>query len=116
MHFELPIPSMIFDVVLDDGAKICVRRHGRADGVRLLLSHGNGFAADAYFPYWQYLLADFDLVVFDFRNHGQNVPAVPPHHNYKQLARDLEHVVQAVGGSAGSRLSGCSIRCRHARQ
>lgn len=54
---------------------------GRPDGVRLFLSQGNGFAADAYFPYWQYLLAKFDLVVFDFRNHGQNVPVVPPHHS-----------------------------------
>ena len=61
---------MTFDVALDDGATILVRRHGRADGVRLFFSHGNGFAADAYFPYWQHLLANFDLVVFDFRNHG----------------------------------------------
>jgi pimeloyl-ACP methyl ester carboxylesterase len=76
MHFELPTPTMSFDVSLEDSAKIRVRRHGRADGVRLLFSHGNGFAADAYFPCWQYLLANFDLVVFDFRNHGQNVPVV----------------------------------------
>jgi len=96
MHFELPPPSMIFDVALEDGAKIRVRRHGRTDGTRLFFSHGNGFAADAYFPYWQYLLANFDLVVFDFRNHGQNTPVVPPHHNYEQLTRDLERVVQAV--------------------
>ena len=46
MHFELPTPSMIFEVVLEDGAKIRVRRHGRADGF-LFFSHGNGFAADA---------------------------------------------------------------------
>ena len=65
---------------------MCVRRHGPADGVRLLFSHGNGFAADAYFPYWQYLLVDFDFIVFDFRNHGQNVLVVPPHHNYEQPA------------------------------
>ena len=56
---------MTFDVALDDGATILVRRHGRADGVRLFFSHGNGFAADAYFPYWQHLLANFDLVVFE---------------------------------------------------
>ncbi len=103
MHFELPIPSMIFDVVLDDGAKIRVRRHGRADGVRLLFSHGNGFAADAYFPYWQFLLADFDLVIFDFRNHGQNVPTVPAHHTYEQLTRDLERVLQAVTLELGAK-------------
>jgi pimeloyl-ACP methyl ester carboxylesterase len=93
MQLELPTPGMIFDDALEDGATILVRRHGRADGVRLFLSHGNGFAADAYFLYWQYLLAKFDLVVFDFPNHGQNVPVVPPHHNYEQLTRDLERVM-----------------------
>jgi pimeloyl-ACP methyl ester carboxylesterase len=103
MHFELPAPSRAFDVVLEDDAKIRVRRHGCADGVRLFFSHGNGFAADAYFPYWQYLLVDFDLIVFDFRNHGQNVPVVPPHHNYEQLTRDLERVIQAVKAQLGER-------------
>lgn len=96
MHFELPTPSMTFDVALDDGANIRMRRHGNPAGVRLLVTHGNGFAADAYFPYWQHFLAEFDVLVFDFRNHGQNQPVVPPHHTYEQLTRDLERVVQAV--------------------
>lgn len=26
------------------------------------------------------------FIVFDFRNHGQNVPVVRPHHNYEQPA------------------------------
>src|SRR6202030_1673671 len=103
MPFELPAPSTILDVALDDGAIIRVRRHGKPDGVRLLLSHGNGFATDAYFPYWRQFLAQFDLMVFDFRNHGQNVPAVPPHHTYEQLTQDLERVVQAVKAEFGER-------------
>ena len=96
MTFEIPAPSLTFDVALDDGAKIAVRRHGFADGPRLLLSHGNGFAIDAYFPFWRQLLPRFDVVVFDFRNHGHNEPAVPPHHTYDQLSLDLERVVTAV--------------------
>lgn len=103
MQFELPAPHMTFDVALEDGAHIRMRRHGRADGVRLLLSHGNGFAADAYYPYWQHLLPNFDLLVFDFRNHGQNVPAVPAHHTYEQLVRDLERVVQDVKARLGEK-------------
>ena len=87
---------MTFVVPLEDGAKIHLRRHGNPEGARILLSHGNGFAIDAYFPYWQHLLANFDLLVFDFRNHGQNVPVVPPNHNYEQLTRDLERVIQVV--------------------
>ena len=101
MHFELPVASMSFDVALDDGAKIRIRRHGNPDGVRLLISHGNGFAADAYYPYWQHLLQKFDLLLFDFRNHGQNVPVVPPQHSYEQFSRDLDRVLQTVKSRLG---------------
>jgi pimeloyl-ACP methyl ester carboxylesterase len=101
--FELPIPHAIFDVELDDGATIRVRRHGNPDGVRVLLSHGNGFAADAYFPYWRHFLDQYDLAIFDFRNHGQNVPVEPANHNYTQLSRDLEHVVLKVRSQLGSK-------------
>jgi pimeloyl-ACP methyl ester carboxylesterase len=103
MHFDLPPPSMTFDVALDDGASIRVRRHGRPDGVRLMLAHGNGFAADAYFPFWQLLLADFDLLAFDFRNHGRNVPVVPPHHTYEQFVRDLECVLRETKSRLGKK-------------
>jgi len=62
---------MTFVVPLEDGAKIHLRRHGNPEGARILLSHGNGFAIDAYFPYWQHLLANFDLLVFDFAITGR---------------------------------------------
>lgn len=103
MAFEIPAPSSMFEVPLEDGARIKMRRHGNPDGVRLLLTHGNGFAADAYFPYWRHLLAQFDVLIFDFRNHGQNVPVTPANHTYEQLARDLERVVQAVRERLGVR-------------
>jgi pimeloyl-ACP methyl ester carboxylesterase len=96
LPFEIPTPSLTFEVPLEDGARIAMRRHGNPDGVRLLVTHGNGFAADAYYPYWRQLLSKFDVLVFDFRNHGQNVPVTPANHNYAQLARDLERVVMAV--------------------
>jgi pimeloyl-ACP methyl ester carboxylesterase len=103
MLHEIPTPLVSFDVPLEDGAAIRVRRHGNSDGVRLFMSHGNGFAIDGYLPFWQHFLADFDVVVFDFRNHGQNVPAVPANHTYAQLCRDLECVFQAVTGKLGPR-------------
>jgi pimeloyl-ACP methyl ester carboxylesterase len=96
MPFKVPTPNLTFEVPLDDGARIVMRRHGNPDGVRLLVTHGNGFAADAYYPYWRQLLSKFDVLVFDFRNHGRNVPVTPANHNYAQLARDLERVVTAV--------------------
>src|SRR6187551_2963265 len=103
MPIEIPAPSATFEVPLEDGARIRMRRHGTPDGVRLLVTHGNGFAADAYYPYWRHLLSNFDVLVFDFRNHGQNVPVVPSNHHYAQLARDLERVVQDTKSKLGPR-------------
>jgi pimeloyl-ACP methyl ester carboxylesterase len=101
MSLVVPAPRESFDVDLEDGARIRVRRHGNPDGVRLTVTHGNGFAADAYLPFWQLLAPRYDLLVFDFRNHGQNVPAEPANHDYAQLARDLERVVQAIEARLG---------------
>ena len=101
MSFDLPAPSMTFEVTLDDGAKIKIRRHGNPAGSRILFTHGNGFAANAYYPYWQHLLSKYDLIVFDFRNHGENIPVEPPHHHYAQLSRDLEQLVQGIRSRLG---------------
>jgi pimeloyl-ACP methyl ester carboxylesterase len=102
MRLEVPPSHETFEVALEDGARINVRRHGRAGGVRLFISHGNGFAIDGYLPYWQHFLADYDLIIFDFRNHGQNVPVTPANHTYAQLSRDLERVYQGVTARLGA--------------
>jgi pimeloyl-ACP methyl ester carboxylesterase len=101
MDFLVPVPSETFDIDLEDGAKIRMRRHGNPAGVRLMVTHGNGFAADAYLPFWQLFMANYDLLVFDFRNHGSNVPVEPPNHTYGQLARDLERVIAGVNARLG---------------
>jgi hypothetical protein len=102
MNFVVPVPSETFDVVLEDGASIRVRRHGNRDGVRLTVTHGNGFASDAYLPFWQQLTPHYDVLVFDFRNHGQNVPVEPSNHNYAQLSRDLDRVRDAIDSRLGN--------------
>ena len=43
------------DTPIQAGANIRVRRHGNPAGMRLMVTHGNGFAADAYLPFWQQL-------------------------------------------------------------
>jgi pimeloyl-ACP methyl ester carboxylesterase len=96
MNLIVPAPSQIFDVDLEDGARIRIRRHGNRDGVRMMVTHGNGFAADAYLPFWQRLTSKYDVLVFDCRNHGQNIPVEPSNHNYAQLSRDLECILRAV--------------------
>jgi pimeloyl-ACP methyl ester carboxylesterase len=103
MNFVVPAPSETFDIALEDGASIRIRRHGNRDGMRLAVTHGNGFAADAYLPFWQLLTPRYDVLVFDFRNHGQNVPVEPANHNYAQLSRDLDRVLDGIKSRLGKK-------------
>lgn len=105
MRFSLPEPNQAFDIPMDDGASIAVRRHGNPDGVRLIVSHGNGFAINGYLPFWGPLQDDFDLVVFDMRNHGENPRSGGDGHNYLQFSHDLERVYQGVTGTLGHKTS-----------
>ncbi len=87
----------------DDGSITIVRRHGNPDGPRLLLCHGNGLAIDLYYPFWSLLVDDFDLIVYDLRNHGWNTLGAPQEHNVPNLVRDQEQVIDAVAKTYGDR-------------
>ena len=101
--FILPKPTAILDLAMDDGARIHVVRHGNSSGPRVVLSHGNGFASDSYFPFWQLMLARFDLALFDFRNCGRNpFHAGKPHH-YPRFARDSAAVHGAIAKEWGGK-------------
>ena len=108
MHsaLEIPPPRSVFDIILEDGAITRVRQHGDPDcSVRLFLSHGNGFAIDGYLPFWQPLLISFEVVLFDYRNHGWNAPSDPARHHYTQLARDTESLYHGVTARLGAKPS-----------
>ena len=96
-----PPPAAIIEVRLDAEATIPVRRYGNPNGPRLLLSHGNGLAIDLYRPYWSLLLDDFDVIVFDLRNHGANPRGELGRHTFPNLCRDLEAVGRAVDRDFG---------------
>ena len=70
------LDGSIHVVDLEDGARIRVRCHGNPAGERVMVTHGNGFAADAYLPFWQHLTA-YDLLVYDFRNPPDSGVATP---------------------------------------
>lgn len=102
-QFELPTPSHVLDLTMSDGAIIRVRRHGNPDGHRIVFAHGNGFASDAYFPFWQRLLRDFDLIVYDQRNHGWNPRHHLAGHTQAQMADDMQMILDTVEGTFGKR-------------
>ena len=101
--FVLPGPSATLDLTMDDGAPIRVVRHGNPSGPRAVLSHGNGFASDAYFPFWRLMLERFDLALFDFRNYGRNPFHAPAPHDYPRFARDSAAVHGAVADAWGGK-------------
>ena len=107
MDIHLPPPHETLDLVMGDGAIIRARRHARPDAVRLFLSNGNGFAIDGYYPFWGPLTERFEIIAFDFRNHGQNPLAASGRdgHTYAQMTLDLERVVREVGARFGRRPS-----------
>ena len=95
-RWEVPAPLAIIEAEMDDGTQIVVRRHGNPAGARMVLSHANGFAADAYFPFWSLLADRFDLVVYDFRNHGWNRVGTLEAHAIPTFVRDMTVVAQAI--------------------
>ena len=88
---------------MPDGASIIVRQHGNADGPRLILSHGNGLAADLYYPFWSLLLDRFDLIVYDVRNHGWNPVGDQRGHNVPTFVQDSQNVLASVGRLFGAK-------------
>jgi len=104
---QLSNPIETFDLIMGDGAVIRVRRHGRADGVRLFVANGNGFAIDGYHPFWGPLAERFEVIAFDVRNHGANPRASSGQdgHTYAQMTLDLERVFREVSARLGRKTS-----------
>ena len=100
---RLPEPSATARALLSDGAVTVVRRHGNPNGPRVVLSHGNGFAADLYWPYWSLLIDDCDVVVYDLRSHGWNEPSDLRLHNMPILADDNRRVLEEVNAAFGTK-------------
>jgi pimeloyl-ACP methyl ester carboxylesterase len=103
LAFDLPAPLKTVEVVMDDGAIIRLRQHGTPGRPRLALSHGNGLAIDGYYPFWSLLAERYELILFDFRNHGQNPLHRFAGHNWPRFIDDLEHIFDAIQQTFGTR-------------
>ena len=101
--WEIPEPLSVREVRLDDRTVTTVRQHGIASGPRLVLSHGNGFAIDLYFPFWSLLADDHELIVYDIRNHGWNRVGELSDHNVPTLIRDHNLILDAIDRVYGNK-------------
>lgn len=94
--WEIPEPSAIRQAPMGDGTKIVLRRHGNPHGPRLVLTHGNGLAIDLYYPFWSLLADEYDLVVYDLRDHGWNEVSTLEEHNMPSFVDDHDRVMEAI--------------------
>src|SRR5690606_18404385 len=99
--FTAPPPSQRADLTMKDGAVIRLRRYGRPGATRLVLSHGNGLAINAYAPFWLPLAESYDLVVFDMRNHGENPLHTQEGHVWESFFSDIEEIFQGIKAQFG---------------
>ena len=102
-RWEIPTPLGISDVQMSDGAIVRLRRHGNADGPRIVLSHGNGLASDLYYPFWSLLADRFDLIVYDLRNHGLNPVGELTAHLFQTFVADSLEINEAIDRHFGNK-------------
>lgn len=100
----VPPPTRVVDLVMRDGAVIRLRQYGRTGSRRLALSHGNGLAINAYLPFWLPLAEDFELILFDLRNHGENPPHDVASHDWAHLVDDMRDIVIGIDQHFGAKL------------
>lgn len=101
--WEIPNPLSTFDVRLDADTVTTVRQHGNPSGTRVVLSHGSGLAADLYYPFWSLLANDYDVIVYDLRNHGWNSIGIRRDHNIPTLVCDHDIILKSINRVYGSK-------------
>ena len=101
--WQIPKPLAVGEARLSDGAVTWLRRHGNPEGPRIVLSHGNGLSVDAYYPFWSLLVEYFDLVLYDFRNHGWNAVGDLQAHQFSTFVDDNNEVLSAIDTHFGGK-------------
>ena len=101
--WEVPEPLATLQVPVDADTVITLRRHGNPNGPRLVMSHGNGLAMDLYYPFWSLLMDEYDIFIYDLRNHGWNEVSPIERHNVPTLVDDHDHVIKAIDEEFGEK-------------
>ena len=94
-------PNREFAIELEDGATVIVSAYGA--GPRIVISHGNGFAVEAYRAFWSRLAEEHEVVVFSQRHHGRNSPFRVPLRNIPQFVNDFDRVLAAIAERLGAK-------------
>ena len=101
--WEVPEPLSVYEIRMEDGTVVILRRHGNPEGPRLVLSHGNGLAIDLYYLFWSLLAEDFDLFIYDLRNHGWNPVGPQRGHNLPSFVDDHDRILEVIDEEYGEK-------------
>ena len=102
-EWRVPEPISTHDVTVDDDTVIRLRRHGNPNGPRVIMCHGNGLAIDLYYPLWSNLLDDYEVIIYDLRNHGWNPVGGIQNHNLPTFIRDYDRIQDAIREEYGDK-------------
>ena len=86
----------MLEVCQEDASVANLRRHGNPDGVSVVLSHGNGLAINRYYPPWSLLCDEFDIFLYDLRNHGWNSVGPRRSHHIPAFIQDQDRVLESI--------------------
>ncbi|MEQ9487950.1 MAG: alpha/beta hydrolase [Alphaproteobacteria bacterium] len=89
-------------ITTTDGAEIVLRRYGNPKGPRLIVSHGNGLAVDAFHEMWGDLAQDYEVVPLDIRNHGRNPLHYIKNHTQEMMVEDLRTILRTLESRFGA--------------
>lgn len=103
MESPVPAPRKVVDLTMADGATIRVRQHGDPNGGRIVMSHGNGMAMDFYYPFWGPLTDRYEIILYDFRNHGWNPVHNPTAHGFPVFVWDNERIFDGIREAFGDK-------------
>ena len=101
--WNVPKPHAVHEVQAKDGYPITLRRHGNPAGPRLVVCHGNGFAIDAYWPFWSQFTDGFDVFVHDVRGHGWNPVGGLAAHSIPTIAEDFACLSRSIDRYFGAK-------------
>ncbi len=92
-----------FTVHAEDGYPFEVRIQGCSDGPRVIASHGNGLAIDAFAPFLEALGTTCQVVSFDMRGHGRGPPPGQLVDNWGTFVADVAVIFDGIRQQLGVR-------------
>lgn len=91
------------EITADDGVLLRAQVYGSPTATRLIVSHGNGLAAEGYESFWRQLIPEYQVVLLDVRGHGKSDRGSFENHAWPQFEQDFDVAMRAIREALGER-------------